>query len=252
MKSAACIIRILPWLLLAGLGMITGGCQTSPTRVAVYDTGLSDRAFKDIKMGDERAVDLRKSIIVDTRPRFQYELSRPPRSHHFFWKDWELFKYRGSALIKRREELQRRLARKGIDPLTSVVIFGDGRDGVGEEYYIAAVLFALGIDKITVTSPQTFARSVSNQHEAPIANVPYWNRELRYDFSCYGKKPGHRIVVMSVKALLDSKFKFSKRKILKHAVKDTLNAIEVTDDLFAYGMAMTLLENDYPVCVDGV
>ena len=81
-------------------------------------------------------LDLRRSVIMDVRPRFQFEMSRLPRSFHAYWKDWSLMGFTKKRLTQRKNNLQRLLALNGIDPLTRVVILGQGLEGRGRSFYL--------------------------------------------------------------------------------------------------------------------
>lgn len=212
------------------------GCQSAPTKVVVLDKDQATRAFENVQFG--KSWDLEKSIIIDTRSRFNYEMSKTPRSFHIFWKDWSLKGYRGVQLEKRKVELQRRLARKGVDPFSRVVIFGSGLRGRGEEMYVAATLFQLGIHKIAIVRPEKFNKSLLAKDTASLASLPYWEEPLGQPWNC----------LKNGKVKLVSAKDFSKDFKLKNS-KSHSGALKSKKSFWAYGAAFQLRKQGKEACV---
>ena len=114
-------------LMSALISLILISCQ-SPTKVTENDESMETRVFSKITQA-QGPVELKRSVIIDVRSRFEHEMSRPPRSFFAYWKDWDLSGYSGVRLESKKKELQRLLSLKGVDPLTQVVIMGKGLKG---------------------------------------------------------------------------------------------------------------------------
>ena len=163
-------------------------CQSSGTRIVEKDLGLEDRLFSKIHQSGK--LELRHAIIVDVRPRFQFEMSRLPRSFHAYWKDWSLRGLESRDLENKKNQLQRLLALKGVDPLTRVVILGLGVGGRGEEFFLAATLFRIGIRRISFMDQKQAKAALAAKNLPPIENVSYWSEKLGPLFECRNVENG--------------------------------------------------------------
>lgn len=175
---------LLNRLIIAFMGLIllfAVGCQ-SPTKVSEVDLSEEDRVFGKIQYGQK--VELKRSIIVDVRSQFEHEMSRPPRSFFAYWKDWDLRDLKGNELDKKRKELQRILALKGVDPLTQVVVLGKGLKGDGEEFLIASTLFSLGIERVSFLSEKQATKALLARHLPPLENREPWSKPLQFNIYC--------------------------------------------------------------------
>ena len=222
---------ILPFVLLLG-------CQTPPTQITELDKNQEQRAFESIRLGE--AWDLKKSVIIDTRSRFDFEMSKVPRSFHWYWKDWSLQGYRGSELEKRKVQLQRRLARLGVDPFSSIIIFGQGKKGSGEEFLAASILFRLGVSKISVISPQQFKKSLVSKEVKTLSSLPYWEKPLRKSWSC---------LVKNKKASLVDASSFTKDLRLQKKWTGKVIALKSKKGFWAYGAALQVRKQGKKACV---
>ena len=157
------------------------GCQT-PTKVSELDKNLETRVFSKIEYGKE--VELKRSVIVDVRPQFEHQMSRPPRSFNALAEDWDLNGYAGEQLDKKASELQRLLSLKGIDPLTQVVILGKGLNGKGEEFLLASTLMALGVERISFMNEAQAKKAFVAKGLPQLENVPKWSRSVEFPFFC--------------------------------------------------------------------
>ena len=160
-------------------------CQ-NPTKVVVIDEGLEDRSFGKIEYG--KKFDLKKAVIVDTRTRFEHEMSKLPRSFHLYWKDVDLKDYRGIHKAEKVRRLQKFLALKGVDPYTRVVILGKGLKGNGEEFFVASALLSLGVKMINFMDQAKLKDSLTSRNVPPLENLPYWEKKMVYDYECYDKR----------------------------------------------------------------
>ena len=208
------------------------GCQTG-TRLVQKDLGIEDRLFSKIRQS--KKLELRHAIIVDVRPRFQFEMSRLPRSFHAYWKDWSLRGLESRDLENKKTQLQRLLALKGVDPLTRVVILGRGVGGRGEEFFLAATLVRLGIQRISFMDQKQAKAALAARNLPPIENVSYWSEKLGPIFECKdgkkrkgakGGKAGSRVDIV---ILSDSERKkvFNKQQTPKKSLKNKLKGKKV-------------------------
>ncbi len=160
-------------------------CQSSETRVIERDFGRQGRLFSKVQGN----LNFRQAVIVDVRPRFQFEMSRLPRSFHAWWKDWSLIGFQGDSLIRRKNHLQRLLALNGVDRLTSVFILGEGLKGQGEEFFLAATLLSLGVQRLSFITEVQVRSAVTSENLPSIENLPYWNEDIQFLFDCQNKNP---------------------------------------------------------------
>ncbi|MCB0378449.1 MAG: hypothetical protein KDD33_08155 [Bdellovibrionales bacterium] len=224
----------------------TVGCQSQPTKLFETDKDFEKRAFEKIRFGEK--FDLKRSVIVDTRSRFDHEMSRPPRSFHAYWKDWQLSGLSGENLKKQKQILQRQLALNGVDPLTQVVILGKALQGEGDEFAVAATLVSLGIKKITFVDEYSMQKSLVSLDIPPLANLPYWESDVTYQFDCQGSEPADLVVgndSWGVKDLFNPDMSI-KRKSFPKGIK-----VRIGDKTgrWAYGLALYLKEQGRQPCV---
>lgn len=157
-------------------------CQTPETKIQETDANLETRVFSKLEQG--KAFDLTKAVIIDVRSRFDYNMSRLPRSFFADYRDWDLKNYHRNELVEKQKDLERLLALNGIDPLISVVILGKGLQGNGEEFLMAATLNRMGIERVSFMNAEQAKNAITSRNVPPLANVPYWHRELKTLFTC--------------------------------------------------------------------
>ena len=239
--------------LLIPLFLFIAGCQIPPTEIVENDGALEDRSFGKIDYG--KKFDLKKSVIIDTRSRFEHELSKLPRSFHLYWKDLDLKSYSGPHKAEQKRRLQKFLALKGVDPYTRVVILGKGLKGNGEEFFVAASLISLGIKKINFMDTKKLKDSLISKDIPPLENLPYWEKPLAYDFECKkGKKADFYISKkkLNKKGYQDkpSSVFSSSMKVKRSGFPKSLNInIASPKTQWAYGLAIHLREQGRNVCV---
>ena len=175
--------------------MLLWGCQQTPSTVVQRDGNLEQRLFSRIQF--EGDVDFGKAVIIDVRPRFQFEVSKLPRSFHALVEDWDLKNYSGIELDKKRQELQRLLSLKGIDPPTQVVILGYGLKGKGEEFLVASTLVSLGVKRLHFLNIEKAKKSLGSKELEPVANAPKWDKEFVQLFNCRHQKMDERVEARS-------------------------------------------------------
>lgn len=218
------------------------GCQIPPTNVVENDLQLEDRAFSKVDYG--KKFELKKSVIIDTRTRFEHEMSKPPRSFNVYWKDWDLRGYRGVELEEKKRQLQRLLSLKAIDQYTSVVVLGKGLSGKGEEFFVAATLMSLGVTKINFINIKKLKDSLVSKDIPDLENLPYWEEPLKYNFEC----PENAKADVTIKNPKDY-FKDDLSIKQKSFPKGLKLQLASKDPLWAYGAAIYLTEQGRKVCV---
>ncbi len=162
------------------------GCQQAPSTVVERDGNLDQRLLSKIEF--QGNVDFERAVIVDVRPRFQFEVSKLPRSFHALVEDWDLRNYSGIELDKKRQELQRLLSLKGVDPLTQVVILGYGLKGKGEEFLMASTFVSLGVNRLHFLNIEKAKESLGARELEAVANAPKWSKSLTQLFNCQQQK----------------------------------------------------------------
>ena len=246
---------VLSVLLIAIYLLALAGCETA-TKATEVDLSQEDRVFGKIQYG--KKVEFKRAIIIDVRSRFDHEMSRPPRSFNAFWKDWDLKNLTGNALEKKREDLQRLLALKGIEPLTQVVILGKGLNGQGEEFLVASTLFSLGITRVSFLNDEQAKKALLTKNLPPIENAPQWSKPLQFNINCSEpekKSKPHIVISHKFKGKQASGFLpgqiFAKDlSVKKQRFPKSLN-MQVTspNSFWAHGLALYFKEQGRVACV---
>lgn len=147
--------------------LLAVGCQHSPSRV--YETREVDLGLlaKNIE-GPVKVTE--KTVIVDARSTFDYSMAHVPSSVHLQWQDLKNPDLRA---------LGRRLALKGIDRSSQVLVIGNGKQGRGEEGRVAWTLLLLGLNDVQVASIKEFKVTHPVDSNQLHPNKPIWTPELR-------------------------------------------------------------------------
>ena len=99
------------------------------------------------------------SVLLDSRPDFEYELSHVPGAVLMHWQD---FAQKEKPFLGELEldlfPAARRLARYGIRPGTPVVVLGNGLDSQAEDYRLAWTLQYMGLMDVRVVNIKYFSR----------------------------------------------------------------------------------------------
>lgn len=155
----------------AGVLVCLVGCQT-PTKVKENPARKLDPVAESKKPIEVTA----ETVILDARPRFDYSVARIPRSISLQW--WDFTEPEAASRGRLQDDLfalTRRLARIGIDPMTSVVVVGRGPEGGGEEGRIAWMLRYLGVGNVQFTKLEALRPRLTNvAEESGIAEKPMW------------------------------------------------------------------------------
>jgi hypothetical protein len=239
------------------LVFLMSACQT-PTEVIELDSRIEDRAFAKIEYGKD--VELKRAVIIDVRSRFDFEMSRVPRSFFAYWKDWDLSGYTGPRLQKKAQDLQRLLSLKGIDPLVQVVILGKGLSGQGEEFLLASTLRTLGIERIAFMSQQQARRAMLAKNIPEIENLPYWTRQVYGSYDCnlgigltdVEKRQQADIVIGSLKPgdIPPEKIFSQQLKLIQTKWPKAMRLrLYSPNNLWAYGLAMYFKDQGRKPCI---
>ena len=161
------------------------GCATE-TKVVEMDYNKESRVFSKVIGHDKE--DLKRTIIVDVRSRFDHEMSRPPRSFSANASDWSLKGYEGEDLNNKVRELQRLLALNGVDPLVQVVILGYGLKGDGAEFLLASTLNSLGVERVHFMNSNQVKEALVAKGLPPLENLDYWQKPVRQILDCQGDR----------------------------------------------------------------
>ncbi len=241
------------FLILGVLVLFFSACQQKPTKVTEVDLDQEDRVFSKVQVNGK--VELKKSVIIDVRSRFDHQMSKPPRSFYAYWKDWDLRGLSGKRLGDKADELQRLLALKGVEPYSHVVVFGRGLKGNGEEFLLASTLIALGIDRISFMTDDQFKDALTAKNVPELENAPYWDEPVRYQWTCptesepdlfveknKGPQSGPSVDVTHV---FDKKLNINK----KNTKWLRAEKLKSSSGFWAYGLALHRRKMGKPACV---
>lgn len=145
-------------------------CSMKPTKTSSESPILSRKELQQKKLTD-------KTVILDVRPAFEFNLSHIPGAINVAWEDFSRRTpdYRG--LIERDlHPLSRRLALIGIDPQTSVLVVGKGKSGKGEEGRVAWTLESLGVGSVQLALNEAFRQKKGESVQTP--NKKAWEAQL--------------------------------------------------------------------------
>jgi hypothetical protein len=240
------LIRLLTNIILI---IFFTSCQIPPTKILESDANLEQRSHSKIEYGEK--FDLKNSVIMDVRSRFDFEMAKLPRSFNAYWKDWDLRDYKNIHRQEKIIELQRLLSLKGIDPLTKVIILGKGLKGRGEEFLVASTLIVLGVTKINFINEKQVKEAVLAKKLSPLENLPAWQKNTEFKLEC--EKLGSPDIAISMNKVgqytVDSLFDES-LKTKEQVFPKSLNLkIESKDSFWAYGLALYFIEQGRKVCV---
>jgi len=151
------------------------GCVQSPTKV--FETTPAQKkpeASEGLRAG---------SVILDSRPDFEYAMSHVPGASSVHWQD---FAQKESPFLGELEldlfPQARRLARYGIRPGTPVVIIGKGLESQGEDYRLAWTLKIMGLADVTVVHQKDFSVPRLSGEEPPPVAEAMWKPEVQEDW----------------------------------------------------------------------
>jgi len=153
------------------LGLLVG-CAQKPTKVAVKQVPKADTLLKRAKAPLKVT---NKTLIVDARTRFEYQMAHYPGAVHLRWEGFtDPTSENPGRILSDSKKLIVRLALKGLHPDRPVVVMGEGVDGDGSAARLAWTLFYLGIRDVQVVSKTTLGLSSNIVEEEPHKNAEPW------------------------------------------------------------------------------
>ena len=153
------------------------GCTHQPTKV--YQTqqldieGLVAGAKKPLTITDQ-------ATVIDVRSLFEYSLAHIPQSLSMQWTDFTVPGQPQSGLLNNDLFKEaRRMAVKGLDPQTPIIVVGDGPRGAGEEGRMAWTLLYMGFKNVQFAALNHFKNLPMTQKESPPkTSSPMWKPHL--------------------------------------------------------------------------
>ncbi|MBX3022622.1 MAG: hypothetical protein KF799_13195 [Bdellovibrionales bacterium] len=151
-------------------------CQVAPTRV----NQSQKREFQMVVGKTQKPIDItnEQTVILDTRPAFDYGLNRVQNSRHFPWQNLSE-KPETGELLRDPRQAALKLSLAGMTPSTPVVIVGKGLRGDGEEGRLAWTLLYLGFHDVQTASVDLFRKNWTQNPSPPAQNVAPWTPSPR-------------------------------------------------------------------------
>lgn len=142
--------------------ILVTACINQPTKI--FQTQSREnlaKEFSPIVLKD-------KTVVLDARNAFEYNLAHIPQSLNIQWTDFSQSGLKNQGLLTNDLFKEaRRLATKGIDLDSEVVVIGNGIKGKGEEGRLAWTLSYLGLRKVEFAGIDHFKNSKLTTHETP-------------------------------------------------------------------------------------
>lgn len=113
------------------------------------------------------------TVVLDVRPAFDFGLNKIQNSQRFPWETLAENSKTGEMLRDQRQAALR-LALKGVNPQTPVVIVGKGKAGAGEEGRLAWNLLYLGFVDVQVCAIETFRHTMTPNESPQAVNEKPW------------------------------------------------------------------------------
>lgn len=134
---------------------------------------IEDKAKIPLKITDE-------TVILDARSSFDYGLGHWSEAIHFPWQKLSESAQTGQ-LPKDPAKAARSLSLVGIDPLTPVIVVGEGHKGEGEEGRLAWTLIYYGLNDVQTVSQTGIDIFLTQTETKPRENKPLWQPSPRED-----------------------------------------------------------------------
>ncbi len=173
--------------LLQGIGFIIillslSACQTHPpkkTKAKVTQNREALKKLEPLHDWSKTPITLKENtIVLDVRSQFEYSLSHVDGAIHI-----NVDEFNNLHGLKNKSNnpvrLVRRLALKGINPDSHVIIYGKGSGGKGEEGRVAFALYSMGVKNVQFVSESRLNKwPWSNEKTAKIKNAEPWEAQL--------------------------------------------------------------------------
>lgn len=149
------------------------GCAQKPTRVSVKKAPSAEMLAKRAKLPVKVTS---RTIVVDARTRFEYQMAHYPGSVHLRWESFTNPKGKSPGRISGESKiLVQRLALKGLHPDKQVIVVGDGTQGDSSSARLAWTLFFLGIKDVQVVDKSVLGLTSNITDESQkVKNADMW------------------------------------------------------------------------------
>ncbi len=152
--------------------LLLASCQQA---TKVSDVSNSRYEFL-IKKLDEPILLGEKTVIFDSRPKFQYLMYSLPGAIHLTWEQLLSDPSIDNSVVKGDKAFYsaRRLARLGVNPKSEVIIVGSEERGQARAGRLAWSLLTMGFNNIQVTSIESVKKSLTPFNERKHKSIPIW------------------------------------------------------------------------------
>lgn len=162
-------------LIFALLVAVISGCVMKPTKVVQTEK----REFDLLVDKTQRPLELHEAtVVLDARSNFDYGLNKVRGSYHFPWENLAEDRVSGEVMRDKRKAALR-LSLNGLQPLTPIVIVGNGPRGQGEEGRLAWTLLYMGFQDVQVAGVAMFRKDWTPNASPPAQNVPVFTVNVR-------------------------------------------------------------------------
>lgn len=222
-------------------GFIVSCASPSPTKISQSDLSFFDRGSRFDQSHRPIEID-NDTIVLDTRPFFEYQISHVPGAIHVDSGEFHLMGLSGNALEEKAQDLTRRLALYGVTPFSHVVVFGGGMSGDGREGRVALSLLVLGVERVQVGQIDRFKKLLKSSVSPSKENRRYWQPRLLTSIFCVGPKD---------KSLVLERAPRKKQKAKSLSWKDFVKATMAPDKSISRQLSARGVEAQTKVSVSG-
>ena len=148
------------------------GCQT-PTKV----TERSEARFSYlVRKNSEPILIDSKTIVLDSRPKFDYMMYSVPGAIHILWQEFLQDQVTSNQIASgdKAFSIARRLARMGLSVDSDIVVIGRNEPGQKNSGRLAWSLLNWGFKKVQVVSVSRLYKMMSPFQERKHKSLPIW------------------------------------------------------------------------------
>lgn len=165
-------------------------CQVKPTTVEQVDLSQWDRFLA--KQKEITGLSIRPdTIILDARPRFQFELSHLANAQ---WEDSDVYRFEKIMAADQKNifgKWARHFALRGINPDSHVIVIGMGDQGKKNEALVAWALIYLGVTRTQMVDVAKVQKlQISKTFSIPPSQE-YWEPKLFEEIESKRAKSAH-------------------------------------------------------------
>ncbi len=159
------------WLILTFVLVV--GCQQQP--VKVKDISHSRFQFLRQKL-DEPLLVTSKTVVIDSRPKFDYMMYSVPGALHLLWQQLLQNPEGDSSVVTGQKAFSAatRLAWLGVGPDSEVIVLGQDVKGQADAGRLAWSLLTLGFKNVQVSALNNMSKLVSPFQERTHKTIPIW------------------------------------------------------------------------------